>query len=84
MARFLRKARRRRCYFCHQAEASEAYYTNVCPYHDRQIRAQARARRQSLHPSTSTGPRLADVGPVAVTGEKGGVKGGVKASSIGL
>ncbi len=59
MARFLRKARRRRCYFCHQAEASEAYYTSVCL-------------------------RLADVGPVEVTGEKGGVKGGVKASSIGL
>ena len=33
MARFLRKARRRRCYFCHQAEASEAYYTNVCLRH---------------------------------------------------
>ena len=33
MARFLRKARRRRCYFCHLAGANEAYYTNICLRH---------------------------------------------------
>lgn len=38
--------------------------STICPYHDQQVRAQARARRQRLHLSASTGPRLADVGPV--------------------
>ncbi len=38
--------------------------STICPYHNRQIRAQVRARRQSLRLSASTGPRLADVGPV--------------------
>jgi hypothetical protein len=38
--------------------------STICPYHHRQIRAQARARRQSLHLSTSAGPRLTKMGPV--------------------
>lgn len=33
MTRFLRKARRRRCYFCHQVEASEVYSSNICLRH---------------------------------------------------
>ena len=35
--------------------------STICPYHNRQIRAQARTRRQSLRLSASTGPRLAEV-----------------------
>ena len=38
--------------------------STICPYHNRQIRAQARARRRNPHLSASTRPRLADVEPV--------------------
>ena len=37
MASLLNKARQRRCYFCHQVGASEAYYSNICIRHQAQI-----------------------------------------------
>ncbi len=33
MASFLSKARRRRCYFCRQVGASEAYDADICMRH---------------------------------------------------
>ena len=38
--------------------------STICPYHDRQIRAQARARRQRLHPSANSGLHLTSARPV--------------------
>ena len=33
MARFLHKARRRRCYFCRQVGPGEAYHSDICLRH---------------------------------------------------
>ena len=33
MASLLNKACQRRCYFCHQVGASEAYYSGICVRH---------------------------------------------------
>ena len=37
MANLLSKARRRRCYFCHQVGASEAYSSDICLRHQTRI-----------------------------------------------